>query len=52
MKSYKGTVAESLLPTFENVSREFITETLYKILFSKHIKLMRRNLFDWVSKLI
>ena len=37
MKSYKGTVAESLLPTFENVSREFITETLYKILFSKEL---------------
>ena len=24
MKKYQGTVAESLLPTFENVTREFI----------------------------
>lgn len=37
MKSYKGTVAESWKPTFENVTREFITETLYKILFDKYI---------------
>lgn len=28
------TIAESLKPTFENVTREFITDTLYKILFS------------------
>ena len=31
------TIAESLKPTFENVTREFITETLYKILFSEEI---------------
>lgn len=30
----KKTIADSLKPTFENVTREFITETLYKILFS------------------
>lgn len=37
MKSYNGTIAENWLPTFENVTREFITETLYKILFSEEI---------------
>ncbi len=37
MKSYKGTIAECWLPTFENVSREFITQTLYKILFSEEL---------------
>ena len=37
MKSYKGIVEEGLKPTFENVTREFITETLYKILFDKYI---------------
>lgn len=30
----KHTIADSLKPTFENVTREFITQTLYKILFS------------------
>lgn len=30
----KKTIADSLKPTFENVTREFITNTLYKILFS------------------
>lgn len=37
LKSYKGTVADSLKPTFENVTREFITKTLYKILFSEEL---------------
>jgi len=37
MKSYKGTVAECWMPTFENVAREFITDTLYKLLFSEEI---------------
>ncbi len=31
------TIAKSLEPTFENVTREFITKTLYKILFSNEI---------------
>ena len=31
------TIAESLKPTFENVTREFITETIYKILFREEI---------------
>ena len=31
------TIADSLKPTFENVTREFITETLYKILFSEEL---------------
>jgi len=37
MREYTGTVAESWMPTYENVTREFITETLYKILFSEDI---------------
>lgn len=37
MKSYKGKIAECWEPTFENVTREFITETLYKILFSEDL---------------
>lgn len=35
MKKYQGTVAETLLPTFENVTRDFIIETLPRILFSE-----------------
>ena len=31
------TIADSLKPTFENVTREFITDTLYKILFSDEL---------------
>ena len=31
------TIADSLKPTFENVTREFITNTLYKILFSDEL---------------
>lgn len=31
------TIAESLKPTFENVTREFITDTLYKVLFSDEL---------------
>jgi len=34
MKQFNGRVAEAWQPTFENVTREFITDTLYKILFS------------------
>ena len=34
---YRGTIAECWEPTFENVTREFITETLYKILFSDEL---------------
>lgn len=37
LKSYNGKVADSLKPTLENVTREFITETLYKILFSEEL---------------
>ena len=37
MKLYSGRVAECLQPTFENVTRDFITETLYKILFSESL---------------
>ena len=42
MKEYTGTVAESWMPTYENVTREFITETLYKILF----EIFKLLLFD------
>ena len=34
MGQFKGRVAEVWQPTFENVAREFITDALYKILFS------------------
>jgi len=37
METYKGTVAESWMPTFENVTREFTTDTLYKLLFSEDL---------------
>ena len=37
MEAYKGTVAESWMPTFENVTREFTTDTLYKLLFSEDL---------------
>ena len=38
MKLENGkTIADSLTPTFENVTREFITGTLYKILFSQEL---------------
>lgn len=37
MKSYYGTIAEWWKPTFENVTREFITNNLYKILFSEEL---------------
>ena len=37
MGVYKGTVAESWMPTFENVTREFTTDTLYKLLFSEDL---------------
>ena len=37
MKKNEGNVAEVWQPTFENVSREFINDTLYKILFSDDI---------------
>ena len=33
----KRTIADSLKPTYENVTREFIAETLYKILFSDEL---------------
>ena len=37
MKKYLGMVTESWKPTYENVTREFITENMYKILFSEKI---------------
>ena len=37
MEEYKETVAEEWMPTFENVTREFITDTLYKLLFSEDL---------------
>lgn len=33
----KGTIADSLKPTFENVTREFISNSMYEILFSDKI---------------
>lgn len=37
------TIADSLKPTFENVTREFITNTLYKILFSEELPNFKFN---------
>ena len=37
MRKFAGKVAEVWQPTFENVTREFINDTLYKILFSDDI---------------
>lgn len=37
------TIAECLKPTFENVTREFITDTLYKILFSDELPNFKFN---------
>lgn len=34
MKQFKGRVAKLWQPTFENVTREFIIDALYRILFS------------------
>ena len=48
MKLENGkTIAESLEPTFENVTREFITNTLYKLLFSSEIPNIK---FDFREK--
>lgn len=33
----KNTIAETLKPTFENVAREFITDTMFKILFDDEL---------------
>ena len=57
MKSYKGTIAECWLPTFENVSREFITQTLYKILFSEELPnfrfaFMEDEAIDFIEKVL
>ena len=57
MKSYKGTIAECWLPTFENVSREFITQTLYKILFSEEVPnfrfvFMEDEAIDFIEKVL
>lgn len=40
------TIAESLNPTFENVTREFITDTLYKILFSDEFPNFKFNFIE------
>lgn len=37
MSGYLSLVRDDLKPTFENVTREFITKTMYKILFSERI---------------
>ena len=39
----KGTIADSLKPTFENVTREFITDSMYEILFGKKIANFKFN---------
>ena len=57
MKIYKGSVAESWLPTFENVTREFITETLYKLLFSEDLpnfkfEFRENEAIDFIEKVL
>ena len=37
MKEFKGKIAESWLPTYENVTREFICDSLHKILFNEKL---------------
>lgn len=37
MKKYEGEIAEEWTPTYENVTREFIVNSLYKIMFSEKI---------------
>lgn len=43
---YRGTVAESLEPTFENVTNQFVTTTMYKLLYSKEIPNFRMRFFE------
>lgn len=58
MKLEKGkTIEESLMPTFENVTREFITITMYKILFSKKLpnfkfEFREKEAIDFIEKLV
>ena len=37
MLNYSGKIAEDWLPTYENVTREFVTETLYKMIFGEKL---------------
>ena len=37
MKEFKGKIAESWLPTYENVTREFICDSLHRILFNEKL---------------
>ena len=43
---YRGTVSESLEPTFENVTNQFVTTTMYKLLYSKEIPNFRMRFFE------
>lgn len=57
MKKYKGTIAECWQPTFENVTREFITETLYKIMFSENLPnftfdFREKEAIDFIEKVL
>ena len=52
---YSGSVAQSLLPTFENVTGEFIINTMYKLLYSKDIanfkmRFSEPEAMDFISK--
>ena len=37
MTNYNGKIAEDWLPTYENVTREFVTETLYRMIFGEKL---------------
>lgn len=44
--SYIGSVSDSLKPTFKNVTNEFITRTMYKLLYSKEIPNFRMRFVE------
>lgn len=57
MKPYKGDIAESWKPTFENVTREFVRENLYKILFGEDLpnfifEFKEAEAIDFIEKLL
>ena len=52
---YGGSVAQSLLPTFKNVTEQFIINTMYKLLYSKEIpnfkmRFSETEAMDFISK--
>lgn len=57
MEKYQESVAEEWLPTFENVTREFLTDTLYKILFIQNIpnfkfEFREKEAIEYIEKIL